>query len=219
MPSLRERWAALFRPNYYTLEVHGDAPVQVLNYSASKLYATQENLRAVIDFLSNSIAQLPLKVYVRDGETDRRRDRDSAAAQLLWKPNEDQTSFEFFRGLACEYFVYGSVYVWVFPDANSESGFQMRIIPNAWVQEAEKANAYAPEVIRVSTSAGFAVDIPRTEFVQFRTYAPGNPGSFVSPISALAGADRGGQLPEAVMEVLRKTQRCPRKTGKRSAMG
>lgn len=185
MPSLRERFMAIFRPNYYTIEVGGSAPVQVLDYTPARLYATQENLRAVIDFLSNSIAQLPLKVYVRDGETDRRRDRDSAAAQLIWRPNKDQTSFEFFRGLACEYFVYGSVYVWVLPDADSESGYQMRIIPNTWVQAVEKANAYAPEVIRVSTSAGSAVVIPNTEFVQFKTYSPGSPGSFISPISAL----------------------------------
>lgn len=120
MASIRERWNALFHPNYnFNIEIGGDAPTQVLNYSASRLYATQENLRAVIDFLSNSIAQLPLQVYKRKGETDRERDRNSSAAKLLWRPNEDQTAFEFFRGLATEYFLYGSVYVWVFRDQDS----------------------------------------------------------------------------------------------------
>ena len=92
----------------------GDASTQVLNMKAKELYQTQDNLQAVVNFLANSIAQLPLKVYVRDGEDERRRDRDSAAAQTIWRPNADQTSFEFIRALAIEYFVCGCVYVFPF---------------------------------------------------------------------------------------------------------
>lgn len=185
MASIRERWRALFRPTMINIEIGGDAPTQVLNYSAAQLYASQENLRAVVDFLSNSIAQLPLKVYRREDENIRKRDRDSVAAQLLWRPNEDQTAFEFIRGLATEYFVYGSVYVWIFRDADSASGWQMRIVPSTWVYDSKQNSAYAPDVIRISAQSGLTVDIPRTEFIQFRTYSPGNPGGFVSPISAL----------------------------------
>ena len=185
MPSIRERWRMMFRPNVYLYSFGGDAPTQVLNYTAKKLYQTQDNLKAVVDFLSNSIAQLPLKVYVRSDETDRQRDRDSVAAKLLWRPNEDQTGYEFIRALALEYFVFGAVYVWVLPDSDSESGYQIRIIPSEWVKSTEKANAYAPETIVVTTSNGSSFGIPRTEFVQFKTYSPGNPGGYISPISGL----------------------------------
>lgn len=185
MPSIRERWRMMFRPNVYLYSFGGDAPTQVLNYTAKKLYQTQDNLKAVVDFLSNSIAQLPLKVYVRSDETDRQRDRDSIAAKLLWRPNEDQTGYEFIRALALEYFVFGAVYVWVLPDADSESGYQIRIIPSEWVKSTEKANAYAPETIVVTTSNGNSFEIPREEFVMFKTYSPGNPGGYISPISGL----------------------------------
>lgn len=185
MPSIRERWRMMFRPNVYLYSFGGDAPTQVLNYTAKKLYQTQDNLKAVVDFLSNSIAQLPLKVYVRSDETDRQRDRDSVAAKLLWRPNEDQTGYEFIRALALEYFVFGAVYVWVLPDADSESGYQIRIIPSEWVKSTEKANAYAPESIVVTTGNGASFAIPREEFVQFKTYSPGNPGGYISPISGL----------------------------------
>lgn len=185
MPSIRERWRSLFRPNVYYYQIGGDAPTQVLNYTAKKLYQSQDNLKAVVDFLTNSIAQLPLKVYTRDGETDRQRDRDSVAAKLLWRPNEDQTGYEFIRALAAEYFVFGAVYVWVLPDANSDSGYQIRIIPSEWVIGSDSENAYAKNVLRVSTGNGTAVEIPRSEFVQFRTYSPGHPGGYVSPISGL----------------------------------
>ena len=185
MASIMDRLRAMFGPTVVQISLGSDAPTQVLNYTASKLYQTQDNLQAVVNFLSNSIAQLPLKVYTRDGENDRRRDRDSVAAQLLWLPNRDQTAYEFIRALAVEYYVFGCVYVWVAVDADSSSGYQMRIIPSEWVQEAVGGTRYAPDAIRVSTKNGMCVEIPREEFVCFKTYSPGNPGGYISPISGL----------------------------------
>jgi HK97 family phage portal protein len=183
--SLTERIRSVIKPIVYQISLSSDAPTQVLNYTAKSLYQSQGNLQSVVNFLSNSIAQLPIKVYKRDGETDRERVRDSVAAKLLWKPNEDQTEYEFIRGLAIEYFVFGCVYIWVIPDSESESGYQMRIIPSEWVNNTEGGTIYAPEYIIVRTKEGSYVKIPRTEFVQFKTYSPGNPGGYISPISAL----------------------------------
>lgn len=187
MASIFERWRMASRPSVINVTVNGDASTQVLNLKAKELYQTQDNLQAVINFLANSIAQLPLKVYIRDGETERRRDRESDAAKLLWRPNADQTSFEFFRALAIEYFVFGSVFVWLLPDAESESGLQLRILPTEWLQSyGGEAGSYAPNTIRICMRNGAsAFDVPKSEFVQFRTYSAGNPGSFLSPISAL----------------------------------
>ena len=186
MPSIMERWRNFKRPAVANITISGDASTQVLNYTAKQLYQTQDNLQAVINFLSNSIAQLPLKVYVRDGENERRRDRDSVAAELLWRPNADQTEFEFIRALAIEYFVFGSVYVWLLPDVDNESGYQLRIVPSEWIISSESESAYSPDTIRIcSKNGGTAVDIPRSEFIQFKTYSAGNPGGYLSPISAL----------------------------------
>ena len=186
MPSILERWKSFRRPTITNVYLTGDASSQVLNLSAKELYQTQDNLQAVVNFLSNSIAQLPLKVYARDGENERRRDRDSVASKLLWRPNADQTEYEFIRALMVEYFVFGSVYVWLLPDADSESGYQLRIVPSEWVITTELETPYAPNTIRICTrNGGTAVDVPREEFVQFKTYSAGNPGGYLSPISAL----------------------------------
>ena len=188
MPSIFDRWRIASKPSIINVTVQGDASTQVLNMKAKELYQTQDNLQAVVNFLSNSIAQLPLKVYVRNGETERERDRTSNAAKLLWRPNEDQTSFEFIRALAVEYFVFGSVFVWVLPDPKSESGKQLRIVPTEWLvyNYVEAQTPYAPNTIRICTkNGGTAVDVPRSEFVQFRTYSAGSPGGYLSPISAL----------------------------------
>ena len=184
MPGILERWRTLFRPAVYNFSFGPDAPSQVLNLSARQLYNSQDNLAAVVNFLANSIAQLPLKVYTRDGEDDRKRDRDSVAARLLWRPNEDQTGFEFIRALMTEYYVFGAVYVWLLPDPDSDSGYQLRIIPTDWIQSTDRENNYSSSKIVVSSAAG-TIEIPRTEYVRFATYSPGNPGGYVSPIAAL----------------------------------
>ena len=187
MASIFERWRLASAPSVINVTVTGDASTQVLNMKAKELYQTQDNLQAVVNFLANSIAQLPLEVYVRDGENERRRDRESKASKLLWRPNADQTSFEFVRALMVEYFVFGSVFVWVLPDADSESGLQLRIVPTEWlVTTPVKNHPYAPDTIRICTHTGAnAVDVPRSEFIQFRTYSAGSPGGYLSPISAL----------------------------------
>lgn len=186
MPNLLARWRAAFRPQVYIYGLGSDAPTHVLNYTASKLYQSQDNLKAVVDFLAASIAQLPLNVYTRNAETDRERDRTSPAARLLWRPNSAMTEFEFIRAIMTEYFVFGTVYVLVLPDADSRSGWQMWPVPSEWVIETESRNAYAAESITVvAKNSGAPVKIPSTDFVQFRTYSPGNPGGYVSPISAL----------------------------------
>ena len=184
MPSIFERLRLLTRPTVIQISLGSDAPTQVLNYTARQLYNTQDNLSAVINFLANSIAQLPLKVYLRKGDTDRERDRTSRAARLLWRPNKDQTEYEFIRAVAIEYYLFGCVYVWVLPDAESESGYQLRIIPADWVETSRK-NGYASEAIIVRTSNSQAVEIPATEYTAFKTYSPGNPAGYVSPVSAL----------------------------------
>ena len=174
----------LFGTNVYYTFTPEEMP-SVGSMSARQLYATQANLHAVISFLADSIAQLPLKVYRRDGETDRQRDRDSVAAKLLWRPNADQTAYELINALAVELFLMGCATLWLLPDPDSESGYQLRIIPREWIKDTEKLTNYAPDVLKVSAGGNGTIEIPRKDFVQFRMYSPGNPGGYQSPIAAL----------------------------------
>jgi len=185
MPKIVEALRNLFGRNEYHIEITPEQIPIVEGLTARQLYATQSNLHTVISFLSASVAQLPLKVYTRDGENARKRDRTSAAAKLLWLPNPDQTCYEFIEGLLTEFFLMGSVFVWVLPDAESASGYQLRIIPREWIVTTTSATSYAPDKIRISAKTGSIVEVPREMFVQFRMYNPGNPGGYQSPISAL----------------------------------
>ena len=179
-----ERLRALFGRNVYYTVSPVELP-QVGSMSARELYATQANLHAVVSFLADSVAQLPLKVYRRDGETDRQRDRDSVAARLLWRPNADQTAYELFNALTVELLLMGCATLWVLPDPDSDSGYQLRIIPREWISDTDRVTNYAPDVLKVHTGTGAFLEIGRDEFVQFRMYSPGNPGGYQSPIAAL----------------------------------
>ena len=179
-----QRLKNLFGRNVFYVVTPEEVP-RVGKMSARQLYATQANLHAVVSFLADSVAQLPLKVYMRDEETARRRDRDSVAAKLLWRPNADQTAYEFINALTVELLLMGCAVMWLLPDPDSESGYQLRIIPREWIVDTERATNYAPDALKVHTGSGQFVNIPRTEFVQFRMYAPGNPGGYQSPIAAL----------------------------------
>lgn len=152
----------------------------------NELYASQANVQAVVSFLADSVSQLPLKVYIRDGESSRRRDRTSDAARTLWRPNADQTEFEFINALMIEYFLNGAVAVWHLPDPDYESGHQLRVIPRAWITNSDFDTAYSLSSITVkSVGNAPAVKIPATDFIFFKYYAPGSPGGFISPVSSL----------------------------------
>lgn len=181
-----QKLKTLFGPNNTMVFITPEEVPAVAGMSARQLYATQANLHAVVSFLADSIAQLPLKVYRRDGENDRKRERDSVAAKLLWRPNADQTAWEFIDALVVEYLLMGVANIWLLPDADSESGYQLRLIPREWVQETDAVTNYAPDVLKVRSKASAPlIEIPRTQFVQFRMYCPGNPGGYQTPIAAL----------------------------------
>jgi len=186
MPKITERLRDLFGRTTIHVSLSPEENPRVDGLSARQLYATQANLHAVVSFLADSIAQLPLKLYVRDGEDYRKRDRDSVAAKLLYKPNADQTAYEFWNAALIEYFLMGVSTLWLLPDVNSESGYQLRLIPSEWINNTERATNYAPDKLFIITgTGGNVIGIPRSEFLQFRLYSPGNPGGYQTPISAL----------------------------------
>lgn len=152
---------------------------------ARELYSTQANLHAVISFISDAVAHLPLKVYERKSETERIRDRDSIVAKLLYRPNKDQTAYEFWNALVIEYLLYGEAIVMVLPD-DSVSGFQLRLIPSEWITKRTYETNFAPSVLEVQTNGrGQRIEIAADNFVIFKMYNPGSPGSYQSPICSL----------------------------------
>ena len=170
-------------PNTIRYQLSFDNPV-VLNYDAKKLYKTQPNLRAVISFLAESVAQLPLKTYDRQSDTDRQRLTDSTAALLLARPNSYMTTFELIESSLSDFMLFGE-FIWlVSPDADSLSGWTVLPISPSWVIEEHGGDAYSPATLEVKTRTG-AIKIPMESLFVCHNYTPGKPGKGNSPVNAL----------------------------------
>ena len=175
---------SLFRPVPYYV-YGGDWGVSVAEMDAATLYRTQPNLRAAVGFLADNAAQVPLKVHERAGQNDRPRVTDSPAALLLQHPNDDMTPFEFRRWMYSDLLLYERFLMLVLPNKKTESGWEMRPIPNAWVIAYNGSSPFAPESVDIMPPGLAPVRVPANRFVLFHGYDPTDPMRQYSRISAL----------------------------------
>ena len=175
---------SLFRPEIRYYVATGDYGVSVAHMSAAQLYRTQPNLRAVVSFLADNAAQVPIKVYERASDTDRPRVMDSPAALLLQNPNPDMTSYEFKRWMYSDLLLFERFLTLLLPSNDTKSGWQLRPIPAAWIQSYKGESPFAPDSIVVGVPNNTPIEIPKDKFVLFHGYDPTDPMRQYSRISA-----------------------------------
>lgn len=180
-----ESLRSLFRPEIRYYFYGGDYGVNVAHMDIAQLYRTQPNLRAVVSFLADNAAQIPIKVYERASDTDRPRVMDSPAALLLQNPNPDMTAFEFKRWMYSDLLLYERFLTLLIPSKETKSGWQLRPIPAAWIQSYRGSNPFAPESIVIGVPNNTPIEIPADKFVLFHGYDPTDPMRQYSRISAL----------------------------------
>lgn len=175
----------LFRPRYFYF-YGGDCGASVDQLNAAQLYRTQPNLRAVISFLADNAAQIPLKVYDRASDTDRPRVTDSTAALLLAHPNPDMTAYEFKRWMYSDLLLFERFLTLILPSKSTESGWELRPIPASWIKSYKGSSPFAPEYIVIGKNPGTMVEVPADKFILFHGYSPTDPMRQYSRISALS---------------------------------
>lgn len=159
---------AFKRRNYAVQTVYITGSVKGM--SPAKLYETQPALRAVVSFLADNVASLPLKCYVRNADGGRTRDRTSALALLIDHPNEWTTTHELIRNTVSEYLLYDDT-VWLTLPADSPSGWQVVPIPNAWIK-AKTRDGLTVEYIDVQSKYGAIEKIKPDDFIRFCGWSP-----------------------------------------------
>ena len=174
----------LFRPRPYYI-YNGDYGVSIANMDAAQLYRTQPNLRAVVSFLADNAAQIPIKVYDRASDTDRPRVLDSPAAILLQNPNPDMTAYEFKRWMYSDLLLYERFLTLLLENKQTESGWELRPIPATWIQSYRGKSPFTPESIVIGVNGATPVEVPAKNFVLFHGYDPTDPMRQYSRISAL----------------------------------
>lgn len=164
-----------------------DLGVQVANMSVAELYRSQPNLRAVVSFMADNAAQVPLKVHNRVSDADRPRVLDSPAAKLLAYPNADMTAYELRRSIYSDLLLFGRCLCLVLRDGDTPSGWQIRPVPPTWIRDYEGGTVFAPEYVEVGHPlSSETTRFDRGQFVIFHTYNPTDPAGQLSPVEALA---------------------------------
>lgn len=176
----------MFAPTQLNYILEAQTNVQVLNMDSVALYKTQPNLQAVLTFIADNTAQLPLKAYERTADNDRQRAHDSTAQRLLSHPNPDMTTFELMRSLSLDYDIFGRAVWMVLQDKDAPSGWQIRPIPPTWIVAYEGGDAFAPRSLDImARGAGGVVRVPAENFIIFSSYHPTSPSGSISPLESL----------------------------------
>lgn len=174
----------LARPRVFLYEMQSSTTA--IDLSIAQLYRTQPNLQAVVSFLADNIAGLPLKVYDRVSDTDRKRVTDSGFAKLLERPNPDMTTFELVRSWSSDMLLFGKAVWLVLEDRESESGWQIRPIPAQCIDRFTGRSPFAPQGVVVNMGE-YPVEIPSEAFVAFHNWSPFSLAYGVSPVESLKG--------------------------------
>ncbi|UGL61816.1 portal protein [Microbacterium phage Franklin22] len=152
---------------------------------AGDLYETQPHLRTVVSFVARNGAQLGRHVYTRDAEDNRTRVRDSAAAQVLAKPNDYQTGFDLFNHLFSELALYDFA-LWV--PVLRDGRWQIDPIPGSWIV-GTKSNSFK-QVTKYKVQPPGAASwyfIEAKDAVAFRGYSPEGFKAGSSAVKSLKG--------------------------------
>ena len=170
----RNTGSAFFTPNVTYL---GASEIQAMldpsRLTAAQMWESQPHFRTVVTFLARNIAQLGLHSFVRAGETDRKRDRDSVMAQSLADVDGQMTTFELIFALVGDLALYDRAYWWVAPSSDMPSGWMIRRLPPTWVEPVMR-NAWEVKEYRVYMAQdGSAVTLPPDVVLPFPGYQPG----------------------------------------------
>ena len=175
----------LRRPNV-TVHVNVPQMQNVLGMNAAQLYRTQPALRAVVSFLADNSAHLPLHCYIRESDNSRKRDTESSLALLIKRPNADSTEHELIRDSATDYWLYGW-FVWVvLPDPRAPSGWSITHIPTAWFNQWPTIDGLTPvEYTFTNPETGKRVTVAASDCIRFYSYGPEGPMHPGSAIESL----------------------------------
>ena len=161
------------------------AATHVLGYSTAELYITQPALRAVVSFISGNVASIPIKCYVRESDTSRRRDTEGVAPVLLANPNDHTTTHELMVKTVSDLKLYGFAAWVVVPSLDGPSGWTIEEIPSAWVSDITSRDGITATSYRiVNPVTKKETDIDASDVILFSDYSPEGIGN-ASPVNAL----------------------------------
>lgn len=145
------------------------AYLQAQQASHAVVYATQPNVRLVVDRIAETAAARSLKLYERRANGDRDEDSGHPAAATMREPNDWQGTRELLETLIRDFLLYDNAYLWDFGAELDGKRFLVRVPPFAMA--VRQANRLKPSGYRVLFTDGAFVDLAPEEVVHWRGYS------------------------------------------------
>lgn len=179
-------WQRLFNIGGRRVEVrYVSAAAHVLGLSEAELYLTQPALRAVVSYIADNVAGIPLKCYVREGDNERRRDTEGPLPSVLRRPNGHMTGHELIRMTMSDLCLYGYAVWYVIPDADSASGWTIEPLPSAWTQPSTSDGMTAGSYTVANPASSAIETFDADDCIMFALYSPNGIMDAASPVAAL----------------------------------
>ncbi|MDO5049992.1 MAG: phage portal protein [Actinomycetaceae bacterium] len=161
----------------------------IAGMTPAALYRSQPHLRTVISFIARNIAQLPLHVYERSSDTDRKRLREDPVSLLLASPNDHMTQYELIYGLVSDLKLYDVALWLVAVDEERPAGASIYPVSPSWIVRTGGGDVWGPAWVDVQRPGqAQATRISNTDsmrFVLFHGWDPASPDGWSSPVEAL----------------------------------
>lgn len=151
--------------------------------SYEQLWKSQPALRTVIEFLARNIAELPLDVFTKSNDTDRKKAAGHPLTKLLdnpW-PGSKWTKYRLMSWTVQEYCLYNSA-IWVKGKAPDGSRGVLPV-PRRFIEPIGD-NLFFPDAYRLTGTSGYR-DLDPDQVVHFYGYNPDDPRDGWSPVETL----------------------------------
>lgn len=154
-----------------------------LRSAYATIYATNPNVRTMVDFLSRNIAQLGLHFYRRVSDTDRVRLYNYDVARWFTRPNTATTRYRLIEALIGDLGVYFNAY-WLKIRSQEPGGLRLRFLrlPPQFVIA---YGGLAPQTFTWHGGVGGPIPIDPADLVAFGGYNAVDPIIGLSPLETL----------------------------------
>lgn len=155
--------------------------------SIPQLWKEQPHLRTVVGFLTRNVAQLGLSAYSIGSDGARKKITRGMLAEVLLKPNPDQTTYEFLESLVGDLALFDNAYATVFlVERDGGPALEMRLLRPSWVQAAAGLGPYSVQsyVVMYPETAN-TVTIPADRVIHFHGWNPVDARVGQPPVTAL----------------------------------
>jgi len=160
-----------FRPTFmFTADEVADVVAGIDRMSPEDVYASQPDLRTVLDFRARNFAQIGMHAFARNDDGGRERDRGSQAARLLANPSAGMTWFELMWALCLDFDLRSATYLLYNPALNMLVHIPARrvtLLSGSW-----ELGDFTAE-IQAENDQQKAKRVDASTLIPFRLYNPG----------------------------------------------